>query len=88
MSVTGMKDGSTRAISVHDGRHRGLLDERAVADAMEEVDLALSASDGQVLEPVPVVVADRDLGHASADRDLARGLERAVAVADHDGDHL
>ena len=40
------------------------------------------------LNAVAVVVADGDLGHASADLDLARGLERAVAVADHDGDQV
>ena len=70
---------------IHDDRQRWLLDERPVADAVEAVDLPLHARDGQVREAVAVVVADGDLAHASADRDLTRGLERAVAVADHDG---
>ena len=51
---------------VHDGDQCRLLDERPVADAVEAVDLSLGTCEGQVLEPVAVVVADGDLGHASA----------------------
>jgi hypothetical protein len=73
---------------IDDGDQRRLLDERPIADAVQAVDLSLDAREGKVLEAVAVVVADGDLGHASADLDLTRGPERAVAAADHEGDHL